>query len=32
MEISKKKITAVIATIATVVSVICELIDGGFNG
>lgn len=32
MEISKKKITAIIATVATIVTVLCELISGGING
>lgn len=32
MEISKKKITGIIATIVAIVTVLCELISGGVNG
>lgn len=32
MEVSKKKITGIIATIAIVVTVLCELIGGGIDG
>jgi len=32
MEISKKKIIGIIATIIAIVTVLCELISGGIDG